>query len=138
MLLMREMRQVQGLTERDICNYILAHPEQVAVLSSRELGHVTFTSAASVTRFCQKMGCKGYPDFRLRFVSELKLTDAEAEEKIKIEEQESVVSLVKKISGLEAKAVEETRKALFLEQMMRIRKMIHHESEVPVEWLPFV
>ena len=97
MLLMREMRQVQGLTERDICNYILAHPEQVAVLSSRELGHVTFTSAASVTRFCQKMGCKGYPDFRLRFVSELKLTDAQAEEKIKIEEQESVVSLVKKI-----------------------------------------
>lgn len=127
MLLMREMRQVQGLTERerDICNYILEHPEQVAVLSSRELGHVTFTSAASVTRFCQKMGCKGYPDFRLRFVSELKLTDAEAEEKIKIEEQESVVSLVKKIGGLEAKAVEETRKALSLEQMMRIRKMIH-------------
>ena len=29
MLLMREMRQVQGLTERerDICNYILEHPE---------------------------------------------------------------------------------------------------------------
>lgn len=132
MLLMREMRQVQGLTERerDICSYILAHPEQVAVLSSRELGHVTFTSAASVTRFCQKMGCKGYPDFRLRFVSELKLTDAEAEEKIKIEEQESVVSLVKKIGGLEAKAVEETRKALSLEQMMRIRKMIHEAAAI--------
>ena len=55
-----------------------------------------------------------------------------------LQQSKGVVSLVKKISGLEAKAVEETRKALSLEQMMRIRKMIHHESEVPVEWLPFV
>ncbi len=127
MLLLREMRQVTGLTEReqDICDYILKHPEQVAVLSSRELGHATLTSAASVTRFCQKMGCKGYPDFRLRFVSELKLWDAKAEEKIQIEERESVVSLVKKISELERKAVDETRKALSLEQMLRIGKWIH-------------
>ncbi|MGN0154306.1 MAG: MurR/RpiR family transcriptional regulator [Lachnospiraceae bacterium] len=127
MLLLKEMREAKGLTEReqDICNYILEHPEHVAVLSSRELGHATYTSAASVTRFCQKMGCKGYPDFKLRFVSELKLWDAKAEEKIRIEEKESVVSLVKKISELERKAVEETRKALSLEQMMRIRKLIH-------------
>lgn len=132
MLLMREMRQIQGLTERerDICNWILAHPEQIAVLSSRELGHATFTSAATVTRFCQKMGCKGYPDFRLRFVSEWKITDAGAQERIKIEEKESVVSLVKKISGLETSAVEETRKALSLEQMMRIRKMIHSAAAI--------
>lgn len=127
MLLLKEMRQIEGLTEReqDICNYILEHPEQVAVLSSRELGHATFTSAASVTRFCQKMGCKGYPDFRLRFVSELKLWDAQEEEKIQIEERESIVSLVKKISELERKAVDETRKALSLEQMLRIGKWIH-------------
>lgn len=127
MLLLKEMRQAKGLTEReqDICNYILEYPEQVAVLSSRELGHATFTSAASVTRFCQKMGCKGYPDFRLRFVSELKIWDANAEEKIRIEEKESVVTLVNKISDLERKAVDETRKALSLEQMMRIRNMIH-------------
>lgn len=132
MLLMKEMRQIQGLTggERDICNYILAHPEQVAVLSSRELGHATFTSAASVTRFCRKMGCKGYPDFRLRFVSELKLMDAQAEEKIKIEERESVVSLVKKISELEKRAMEETRQALSLEQMMRIRKLIYEAEAI--------
>lgn len=41
MLLLKEMKQAQNLTEReqDICNYILEHPEQVAVLSSRELGH---------------------------------------------------------------------------------------------------
>lgn len=127
MLLLKEMKEVQGLTEReqDICNYILEHPEQIAVLSSRELGHATYTSAASVTRFCQKLGCKGYPDFRLRFVSELKLSDAKAEEKIQIEERENVVSMVNKVSELERKAVEETRKALSLEQMIRIGKMIH-------------
>ncbi|MCM1498679.1 MAG: MurR/RpiR family transcriptional regulator [Clostridium sp.] len=129
MLLLKEMKQVQGLTEReqDICNYILEHPEEVEQLSSRELGHKTLTSAASVTRFCRKIGCKGYPDFKLQFVSELKLWEAEEEEKekIRIEERESVVSLVKKISELERKAVQETKKALSLEQMLRIGKMIH-------------
>ena len=42
--------------ERDICRYILENPEKIEEMSSRELGHATFTSAASVTRFCQKIG----------------------------------------------------------------------------------
>ena len=41
--------------ERDICRYILENPEKIEEMSSRELGHATFTSAASVTRFCQKV-----------------------------------------------------------------------------------
>ena len=47
--------------ERDICRYILENPEKIEEMSSRELGHATFTSAASVTRFCQKIGVKGFP-----------------------------------------------------------------------------
>ena len=41
-------------------------------MSSRELGHQTFTSAASVTRFCQKLGVKGFPEIKIKFVSELR------------------------------------------------------------------
>lgn len=118
---------MEGLTEAEqvICDYILQHPEQVGIMSSRELGEATFTSAASVTRFSRKLGCKGYPDFKLRFVGELRLWDEEKENEIRINEKESVVSLVKKISDLERNAVEETRKALSLEQMIRVRKLIH-------------
>lgn len=56
MTLLKEMKTNKYLTEReqDIKKYILEHPEKISVMSSRELGEATFTSAASVTRFCQK------------------------------------------------------------------------------------
>ena len=71
--LIQRMKNQQTMTERerDICNYILEHPEKVESISSRELGHVTFTSAASVTRLCQKLGMKGFPEFKIQFVREL-------------------------------------------------------------------
>ena len=71
--LIQQMKKQENMTERerDICNYMLEHPERVETISSRELGHATFTSAASVTRLCQKLGQKGFPEFKLQFVREL-------------------------------------------------------------------
>ena len=65
--LIQQMKKQENMTERerDICNYMLEHPERVETISSRELGHATFTSAASVTRLCQKLGQKGFPEFKL-------------------------------------------------------------------------
>ena len=59
--IIQQMKNQKTMTERerDICNYILEHPEKVESISSRKLGHATFTSAASVTRLCQKLGMKG-------------------------------------------------------------------------------
>lgn len=64
-------QQIMTECERDICNYILEHPEKVGAISSRELGHTTFTSAASATRLCQKLGMKGFPEFKIQFVREM-------------------------------------------------------------------
>ena len=51
--LIQQMKKQENMTERerDICNYMLEHPERVETISSRELGHATFTSAASVNTF---------------------------------------------------------------------------------------
>ena len=59
--LLHEMQNITDYKERehDICQYILQASREVASLSSRKLGELTFTSAATVTRFCQKLGCKG-------------------------------------------------------------------------------
>ncbi len=61
MSLIQQLKQAQDFTERekDIARFVLEHPETIENMSSRELGHQTFTSAASVTRFCQKLGVKG-------------------------------------------------------------------------------
>lgn len=127
MALLDSLKQPQGFTERenDICRYLLEHPEQVEHLSARELGAATFTSAASVTRFCQKLGFRGYPDFKLRFVSELQ--DArrqQPEGALLIRQRENAVTLVRKMTQVSRRAVDETNRELSLEQLTRVSQMI--------------
>ena len=48
MSLLQDMKKHKNLTEReqDIRRFIMEHPEKIEEMSSRELGHATFTSAA--------------------------------------------------------------------------------------------
>lgn len=100
-------------------------------MSSRELGHQTFTSAASVTRFCQKLGVKGFPEFKIKFVSELRdgYLD-EKQEKIMMSERENVVTMVRKITEIQKQAVMETQKEVSYSQLMRVGKLIAEARSV--------
>ena len=113
MSLIQQLKQAQDFTERekDIARFVLEHPETIENMSSRELGHQTFTSAASVTRFCQKLGVKGFPEFKIKFVSELRdgYLD-EKQEKIMMSERENVVTMVRKITEIQKQAVMETQR----------------------------
>lgn len=126
MTLMETMQTMDGgLTERekDIRRYLLDHPEKVELFSARELGAATFTSAASVTRFCQKIGCKGYPDFKLRFLAELRQASSQAhaiEGEVLMTPRENAVSLLRKITEVQHRSVEQTRAELDLNQLIRV------------------
>lgn len=128
MALLNELKKIENLTERerDIRDYILKYPETIAGFSTRELGQAALTSAATVTRFCQKLDCKGYPDFKLRFLSELKLDNPAGDENhIQISERENIVSIIQKVTDLQRQAVEETKKEISLEQMARVGRLLH-------------
>lgn len=117
-------------SELDIRDYILENMEEIEKLSARELGKVTYTSAATVVRFCNKLGYKGYSDFKIKFISELKVIDKEHKlGEIELNEKENVVTIMRKMTEIENKAIEDTANALSFEQLKRIRKLIH-ESEV--------
>lgn len=59
--------QIGGLTagEREIADFVLADPEQVVQLSSASLAEATGRSQSSVVKFCQKLGYRGYQDFKI-------------------------------------------------------------------------
>lgn len=121
------LNRSEGLTERerDIARYLLEHPEQVEHLSARELGGATFTSAASVTRLCQKLGFKGYPDFKLRFVSELQEARTRRPEgALLLGQRENAVTLVRKVTEVARKAVDLTNEQLSLEQLIRVSTLL--------------
>ena len=127
MSLINDLKNTPQLTERekDIRDYFLNHPEHIAEMSCRDIGEVTYTSASSVTRFCQKFGCKGYPDFKLRFLSDVKggqILDASGS--VQISERENMVTLLEKVSEVQAQALEATRTALSLSQLLRIQRLL--------------
>ena len=79
--------------------------------------------AASVTRFCQKIGCKGYPDFKLRFLAELRQASSQAhaiEGEVLMTPRENAVSLLRKITEVQHRSVEQTRAELDLNQLIRV------------------
>lgn len=105
----------------------MEHPEKIEEMSSRELGHATFTSAASVTRFCQKLGTKGFPEFKLQLVRELQYGTAE-EEIVTMSERENVVTMVRKATQVQKQAIEETKKELSYSQLVKVGRMIAEAS----------
>lgn len=127
MSLIRDLREARTLTEREIGlrDYLLNHPEHVLAMSGRQLGEATYTSAATVTRFCKKIGCDGWPDFKMRFVSELKSgSEKPDEEAVQLSERENMVSLVRKVGDINNRALKATREALSLTQLLRIQRLL--------------
>lgn len=127
MSLISDLKNAAQLTEResDIRDHLLSHPEHIAGMSCQDLGKATYTSAATVTRFCKKFGCKGYPDFKVRFLSDVKggqiLGDPSS---VQLSERENMVTLLQKVSEVQTRALEATRETLSLSQLLRIQKLL--------------
>ncbi len=132
MIILKELKNfVNGTSsELDIKNYILEHPEDIERMSARELGKATFTSAASVTRFCRKLGYKGYPEFRFKFISEIKFSAARTKENIELLAEENVVTIVRKVTEIQKRAIEETSEGISFEKLKRVAENIHKAETV--------
>lgn len=66
---MFDVEQVKQLNdlERIVYEYILKHPDKVKYMRIRELASETHVSTSTILRFCKKMGCNGYSEFKLQF-----------------------------------------------------------------------
>jgi DNA-binding MurR/RpiR family transcriptional regulator len=77
MRLLRKMQEQERFSpsEQNMINYILSHKRELAELSIRDLAQRTYSSPAGIFRLCQKLGLKGYNEFKLRFISEVNRTE---------------------------------------------------------------
>ncbi|MBM7541049.1 MurR/RpiR family transcriptional regulator [Amphibacillus cookii] len=58
--------------ETSIYNYICQNSEKVAYMRIRELADATHVSTATILRFCRKLNCEGYSEFKAKLKMELK------------------------------------------------------------------
>ena len=57
--------------EMDVYNYIIGNEEKVVYMKVRELAEEVHVSTTTILRFCKKVGCEGYSEFRLKLKQEV-------------------------------------------------------------------
>ena len=57
--------------EKQIADYILAHPDEAVAMTSAELARSSATSEATVTRLCKKLGFDNYRAFQFALVHDM-------------------------------------------------------------------
>lgn len=62
------VKEIQSLNELELAvyQYVMQHKSAVPYMRIRELAAEAHVSTTTILRFCKKMGCNGYMEFRLR------------------------------------------------------------------------
>lgn len=62
------VEEIQSLNELELAvyQYVIQHKNAVSYMRIRELAAEAHVSTTTVLRFCKKMGCNGYMEFKLR------------------------------------------------------------------------
>lgn len=95
-----------GSAGRKIANMVIEHPEKVIHLSISEIASAVDVSEASVVRFCQEFGYKGFQDFKIHLsqtlVKPVKSLD------VNIELDDSAKTLLEKVSNTTIQTIVDT------------------------------
>ena len=127
MNILKMMKSEKGFNEKEksISRFLLENYEKIVDMPSREVGTYTYTSSSSVVRFCQKLGCKGYSDFKVKFLSEVKSAQLlNLDDEISLNDKDSAISVVEKITSLNNQVINETKNELSIENIIKITNYI--------------
>ncbi len=136
MRLLKAMQEKErfSCTEETIVQYILAHPAQIAEMTTRELAEKTYTSPAGIFRLCQKLGLKGYNEFKIKFTSEINRTLPCGSHIMRrpITDKDTTSDIVRKIAQLEVEAIEETKNEMDHQQLERVAALLDKAKVIDI------
>lgn len=86
---MFDYEKIKSLNELEISvyNYIMKHKEEIRYMTIRDLAQAVHVSTSTVLRFCKKIGCDGYAEFRIMY----KLYLEEETQKPKVKEIDDIM-----------------------------------------------
>ena len=125
--------------ERILGKYVLENGEKVLNMSTKELAKATFTSPASIVRFCRKLEYEGYNDFKIALSAQLQYTfdrNSETNPNFPFKKRDtinanypfkgtdSVYTMASNIANLSKESIDITMKNLDLEELRLVVLMI--------------
>jgi len=101
--------------EQRVADFILKHAEELIYLTVTELAERTQTSESTVVRLCQKIGYKGYQEFKIMLARDL-VGPAETVYE-EIEPSDSLEALTTKVFQANAQALKDTIEVLGADEL---------------------
>lgn len=120
--------------EQNIINYILDNPFVVFNANAVELAELTYSSPATVVRLCKKLGAKGYPDFRLKYIESFQYKNkivSNLHEKMLIKNS-PVSEISNLVQSIYIHMLNETKKMQSLSNLNKIKSMIRKAKRVDI------
>lgn len=103
--------------EQRVADFILAHPDELIYLTVTELAERTKTSESTVVRLCQKIGYKGYQEFKIVLARDL--VEPATEIYAAIELGDDLRTVKTKVFQANAQALRDTIEVLEDDQLQR-------------------
>lgn len=114
-----EMRIIEQLknyryftvSEQAIIEILFREPEFIKTATSQELAKKSYTSSSTISRLCQKLGCKNFHDFSKQLISEMEKIQYEAtfiDASIPFQKDDNTEEILRKITCLQSNALSET------------------------------
>lgn len=97
-------------TEKAIATYILENGYEILDMSTVTLAKKTFSSPATITRLCQKLGYKGFNDFKIAFSSQLHIIfdNSKINANFPFNKDDSITTIMNNIASLSKEAISYT------------------------------
>jgi len=105
----RALKPSFSASESKIADFVLNSSNAIRELSSQELAKVTGVSQSSVIKFCQKLGYKGYPAFKLAIIDALSESNSGSSLHGDIKLNDSLAELAQKLLNSKMAVLNETK-----------------------------
>lgn len=105
--------------EKSIANYILQQSENINNINITELGKITGTSGATITRFCKKIECDSFIDMKIK-LSSLKRTSDDVKED----------GILSDVYSYYNKVIERTKHSISHEQILQVVQEIKKANKI--------
>ena len=133
MSILIKLRENKDFTanEEDIAKYIIKNFRNIRELDTNIIAAKTYTSNASVTRMCKKIGFNGFQDFKMKMIEEVvSLENQEINfENSDIDKKDSTTIIIEKLNKLSISSLQETK---LLQEVSMIDSVVDLISEKEV------
>lgn len=122
-------------SEKILANYILNNGKDVLLMSSQDLAIATYTSPATVIRFCKKLGLIGYNNFKIKYSAELQSISTNEDKvdfNLPFKKNDSAKDIATEMNLLYKESIDDTLKLFDFDILEKVVELLHKSKTIKI------